>query len=755
MRIIQTAELTPQSIAAMDGDTAYWVYNGLDCCVTEEILQALLPMLDDTTRHTYAFSLALQAPVLEMNMRGILVNQVRKARIVSKFRAQLSQLESQFLELVHDGIGVPRTFNWRSPVQVGKLLYDVMGLPEQKKRNTSGIFARSSDREALEKLESYFIAEPIVKHMLHMRDIGKALGFLEGEIDNDGRMRTSFNIAGTNTGRFSSAASDFDTGGNLQNVDRDLRSVFCADPGWKFANLDLEQADSRNLGALCWQSFVDKFGETFAGSYLTACEAGDLHTFVCKMCNPQLPWGSAPDRQIADVGLYRNKTYRDAAKVLGHGCLTAEHEVLTPGGWVSIETQPPIIMTWGETESKFDTVSAWTSHPYTGILQLFSGAGIEAEMTHDHRVPNYLHARSTSITVLPAEAGPQFALPKGGYWKGGSIHEPRARLFAIALNHGIYDTAVYTRFQFKNGTQDARFRAACKHGLVVWKANDTGYRVRNLPVIDEATILTWNELSLYEFMDELNAWRGPYPEIVHTLGHLLGEPMAAGGAMISHSKRIVLNEPVYCPTVPSSFFFIRRKGVISVTGNSNYLGTPPTMAKHSKFPIDLVRKFQTNYFGAFPVIPEYHKLVRSEIHSFASLTTLFGRRRYFFGRPGEDSTIREAVAYSPQSMTADEINTGILALWRANRIQLLVQVHDSILFQYREEEEDEILPWALEALKAPLMLKKDRPFVVPTEAKVGWNWGDINADNPDGLTKWKGSDPRSRTEKDLKLSFRS
>jgi hypothetical protein len=103
-------------------------------------------------------------------------------------------------------------------------------------------------------------------------------------------------------------------------------------------------------------------------------------------------------------------------------------------------------------------------------------------------------------------------------------------------------------------------------------------------------------------------------------------------------------------------------------------------------------------------------------------------------------------------MTAEEINIGMMNLFRANRVQLLVQVHDSILVQYPEEQEDEIVPWIIEALKAPLELSFGRRFVVPTEAKVGWNWGDENSDskkgllNPDGLIKYKGTDKRRRTE---------
>lgn len=517
MRIIDTSSLTPAStLTKMDQE---WVYNGLDVCVTLEVLHELRSQLDNVSTATYEFSKSLQAPVLEMSTRGILVDQGRRYEVLAKFKTQIAQLSDQLTEIVRDGVGMPventpqrgaqkEKFWWRSPTQLKNLLYDVMGLPVQRKRNAQGVMAPSTDRGALEKLEHYFIAEPIVLHLLLLRDLDKKRSWLETEIDPDGRMRSNFNIAGTNTGRFASALSDFGTGGNLQNIDRDLRSVFVADPGYKFANLDLEQADSRNLGALCWDIFLAEHGEAWAGAYLDLCESGDLHTQVSRMARPGLPWTDDPkaNRAVADTIYYRNYSYRDLDKRLGHG--------------------------------------------------------------------------------------------------------------------------------------------------------------------------------------------------------------------------------------------------------SNYLGQPRTMAKHAKVPVREVETFQQNYFGRLPCIPAYHQYVRYCIKEYASLTTLFGRRRFFYGRPTDDATIREAVAYSPQSMTADEINTGLRDLWRANRVQLLCQVHDSILFQYPEKLEAEIIPWALQTLRVPLTLSRGRNFVVPTEAKVGWNWGDQSSANADGLIKWKGGDTRSRQRKDFRLAFR-
>lgn len=501
-KIIDTSTL---DLSALNVDEMHWTYNGLDSCITHEIFHNLLPMVDETSRKTYEFSKALQAPVAEMCLRGILVNKNRRRKVLVEMRRNIERLEAQFNQLVVDGVGIP-AINWRSPAQVMNLLYQVMNLPVQKKRQANG-WLPSVDRDALEKLQMYYISEPIINHILLLRDLGKSIGFLETAIDPDGRIRSDLKIAGTVTGRFASSITDFGTGTNLQNVTESLRSVFVADPGFKLANLDLEQGDSRNVGAICWNLLCDNgdWNEATAGAYLDACESGDLHTTVAKMAYKNLAWGTAPDREIAEQFAYRHFDYRFMCKKLGHG--------------------------------------------------------------------------------------------------------------------------------------------------------------------------------------------------------------------------------------------------------SNYEATPPTMAKHSKLPLQTCKEFQESYFNAFPCIPAWQQSVHYQLEHFSQVTTLLGRRRFFFGRPKDGATRRDAVAYAPQSMTADEINQGILKLWQANRVQLLMQVHDNILFQFPEELEDEIIPWAIETLKIHLVLKKDREFHVPTDAKTGWNWGNHSEDNPDGLKKWRGGDTRKREETQFQLSL--
>ena len=466
-----------------------WIYNGLDCCVTMEVLEAILPQLDNLTGSTYALSLALQAPVLEMNLHGVLVDETERVRAIEQYRSDTDRLQRNLYRIVHDGVGYTnfrdsgKTKAWRSNSHVAALLYDVLKLPEVRKRNERGEMVRTVNRDALERLQIHFISQPIINHILALRDFGKKIGVLETKIDSDGRLRTSYNIAGTTTGRFSSSLNDFGSGGNLQNIEERLRRIFVADRGMKFANIDLEQADSRNIGALCYNVFRD-------AKYLDACESGDLHTTVAKMSRPELPWSGDlhADRGIAERPYYRHHTLRHVCKVLGHG--------------------------------------------------------------------------------------------------------------------------------------------------------------------------------------------------------------------------------------------------------TNYLGSPFEMSKHTKIEQSIIKDFQALYFSTFPSIHKLHDWVKEEIMNKGYLVTPFGRKRWFFGKRDERDTLKQAVAHLGQSMTADEMNHAMLALWRLNIVQIMLQGHDSILIQYKEGDENEVIPRVLSAMRVPLELEGGREFVVPVEVQVGWNWGKKTVDNPNGLSKW-------------------
>lgn len=510
MRIIDTSTLTESSIAAFGETQRLWIYNGLDCCLTHEIDTELDSVMDEVSTRTYRMSLALQGPVLEMNMRGVLIDQAVKAEALRALQADHDLILNRFDRLCLAVFSqVVNPGSWQ---QTNKLFYEWLNLPAEKKRNSNGDWAPTTDRDALEQLEAkYFIAKPFVSHILKARDIAKQIATINTALGPDGRIRTSYSIAGTKTGRLASSLADFSDGGNLQNIDKRIRKMFVADPGYKFANIDLEQADARNIGAITWNLFPELMEKPHGQpNYLDAAESGDLHTTVCKLCWRELPWPGDPrgDRELADQPFYREKTYRDLGKVLGHG--------------------------------------------------------------------------------------------------------------------------------------------------------------------------------------------------------------------------------------------------------SNFNGKPPQMSKHTKTDQSVISDFQSRYFAAFPELRKRIDWVDNEIIEKGEITTLFGRRRHFLKRRGDNKTLNEGCAFEPQSMTAEEINFALLKVFALKRefpaLQLLLQVHDSLLVQYPEELEDQIIPRIREAFRTPLRLRAGREFFVPCDIAVGWNWGypefakgtRIVVANPNGLVKYKGTDPRTR-----------
>lgn len=303
MRIIKTHELP--SLDDLDDWTASQVYNGLDCCVTREVLDAIEPQLDRYTQATYDFERELQGPILEMRLRGVAIDLERRDQVIEEYADTVDRLEQQLDRIVGEGLDV-WGWNWRSTKDLRYIFFDTLNIP----RGVRG----SVDAHSLARINSYFVAKPIVSHILAMRELQKKIDVLQTEIDKDGRIRTSYNIAGTTTGRLSSSFSEFGTGTNLQNIEESLRSVFISDPGYKLAYFDAEQGESREVGAIEWNLFND-------GKYLDACETGDLHTSVAKLVWPNLPWTGnlAADRRLAEQRYFRHYDRRFMCKKIGHG----------------------------------------------------------------------------------------------------------------------------------------------------------------------------------------------------------------------------------------------------------------------------------------------------------------------------------------------------------------------------------------------------------------------------------------------------
>ena len=135
-------------------------------------------------------------------------------------------------------------FNINSPKQLGVILFEKMGIPGGKKTKTG----YSTAADILEKLAP---DNPIVENILEYRQLSKLKSTyadgLGNVIEEDGRIRSTFNQTITATGRISS------TEPNLQNIPvrmelgRLIRKVFVPEEGYVFLDADYSQIELRVL----------------------------------------------------------------------------------------------------------------------------------------------------------------------------------------------------------------------------------------------------------------------------------------------------------------------------------------------------------------------------------------------------------------------------------------------------------------------------------------------------------------------------
>lgn len=154
----------------------------------------------------------------------------------------LSEQIKNLEESIYESAGTQ--FNINSPKQLGKVLFEDLGLP-CKKKTKSGY---STNAEVLESLR---FEHPVVEAVLSYRTLAKLNStYCEGllkVIAEDGRIHSSFNQTETRTGRISS------TEPNLQNIPvrtelgREMRKFFCAREGWVLVDADYSQIELRVL----------------------------------------------------------------------------------------------------------------------------------------------------------------------------------------------------------------------------------------------------------------------------------------------------------------------------------------------------------------------------------------------------------------------------------------------------------------------------------------------------------------------------
>lgn len=259
------------------GEDQLWVYNCKDAVKTWEIDGVQQSVVDKMgLRKVHDFQQSLFFPVLKTMLRGVAISLKSRSDLASLLQEEMAKRKTWLVEVLgHD-------LNPRSPPQMQRLFYDDLRQPKIWKR-PKGKATKATltlDDEALWKLATREpLLRPLAQKISEYRSLGVFFGtFVSAPLDHDGRMRCAFNIAGTETYRFSSSENAFGSGTNLQNVpsggDNDsdrpdlelpnVRKLFIPDYGKFFWDIDLSQADLR---IVVWESRCEEMKQMLREGY--------------------------------------------------------------------------------------------------------------------------------------------------------------------------------------------------------------------------------------------------------------------------------------------------------------------------------------------------------------------------------------------------------------------------------------------------------------------------------------------------------
>ncbi len=264
-----------------------WLYNCKDCVNTREVGEVELEMVAGWKNwpqltKIHSFQQAMFWPVLKAMNRGLRVREGVSKQLADEIQQQI-WLREDFLEKV-----IGREINIDSPKQLIELFYTELGQPAIWTRAKKGVPAHiTCDDEALLKIGTReLLLRPLTQCIADIRTLGKFKDeFILAKRDFDGRMRCSFNIGGSESGksapktyRLSSSKNAFGSGANLQTIPGEksksvgkwdaraknhlaiigdpyqlpnLRSMYAPDPGFTFFDLDLDRAD---LHVMAWDA---------------------------------------------------------------------------------------------------------------------------------------------------------------------------------------------------------------------------------------------------------------------------------------------------------------------------------------------------------------------------------------------------------------------------------------------------------------------------------------------------------------------
>ena len=312
--------------------------------------------------------------------------------------------------------------------------------------------------------------------------------------------------------------------------------------------------------------------------------------------------------------------FRGAART-GRWCLTGDHEVLTPNGWVRLdEWQGGDIAVWNkDTEAySFQPANA-LAFDYEGPMYSFDTVRCQQVSTPDHRMPYYVEGKGWQVATAEELSKKRFEMAfVGRRFRPETIEHDKLRVLVMTQADGYYTRDGQLRYHFSKERKIARCKMLLRRCGIPFverkglKAVNISIAQRDLPLWlrlfrgKEYGFWLLNE-NADIFFDELPEWDGyrcgpnsiqycttvkENADLVQAFACLSGrtatllskkpasEKWAASYVVniwltpskahriTKHPEVLPFNGKVYCAETKTGFFMVRRNGSVWVTGNS-------------------------------------------------------------------------------------------------------------------------------------------------------------------------------------------
>lgn len=165
----------------------------------------------------------------------------------------------------------------------------------------------------------------------------------------------------------------------------------------------------------------------------------------------------------------------------------------------------------------------------------------------------------------------------------------------------------------------------------------------------------------------------------------------------------------------------------------NYFVQARTLSATLGITVKEADDFINRWLDAHPAIRKWHERIAREVQMTRSIKNAFGYRYYIFERVRDKDgstpikTLQESLAWIPQSTVAHVTNRGLKNIdTNLSEVELLLQVHDSLVMQVLTEDAERL---------APLILREmviEVPYPDPLHIPVGLDlstesWGDVKS----------------------------